>query len=120
MGRKDTNVLRVQKTAGFVFGKPLSTIPARLGLAARFFSYPLLHSSLEMLFLSFYMDELYSIIMVTPLYLQNIKVNLLELGMCLLQVAASMQKDVEAHVPSYPNLPSKLICLLHSVTLQVN
>ncbi|KAM0845374.1 hypothetical protein ACQ4PT_056415 [Festuca glaucescens] len=36
------------------------------------------------------------------------------------QVAASMQKDVEAHVPSYPNLPSKLICLLHSVTLQAD
>ncbi|EMS48643.1 Auxin response factor 5 [Triticum urartu] len=35
-------------------------------------------------------------------------------------VAASMQKDVEAHVPSYPNLPSKLICLLHSVTLQAD
>ncbi|CAM0946988.1 unnamed protein product [Alopecurus aequalis] len=31
-----------------------------------------------------------------------------------------MQKDVEAHVPNYPNLPSKLICLLHSVTLQAD
>jgi len=37
----------------------------------------------------------------------------------LLQVAASMQKDVDGHVPSYPNLPSKLICLLHNVTLHV-
>ncbi|KAG2648463.1 hypothetical protein PVAP13_1NG027300 [Panicum virgatum] len=36
------------------------------------------------------------------------------------QVAASMQKDIDAHVPSYPNLPSKLICLLHSVTLHAD
>ena len=42
-----------------------------------------------------------------------------ELSMLLTQVAASMQKDIDAHVPSYPNLPSKLICLLHSVTLHV-
>lgn len=35
------------------------------------------------------------------------------------QVAASMQKDIDAHVPNYPNLPSKLICLLHNVTLHV-
>ncbi|KAG0531667.1 hypothetical protein BDA96_04G042100 [Sorghum bicolor] len=31
-----------------------------------------------------------------------------------------MQKDIDAHVPSYPNLPSKLICLLHSVTLHAD
>lgn len=37
----------------------------------------------------------------------------------LFQVAASMQKDVDAHIPNYPNLPSKLICLLHNVTLHV-
>ncbi|KAF0932651.1 hypothetical protein E2562_011955 [Oryza meyeriana var. granulata] len=36
------------------------------------------------------------------------------------QVAASMQKDVDAHVPSYPNLASKLICLLHNVTLHAD
>ncbi|XP_062234188.1 auxin response factor 19-like [Phragmites australis] len=36
------------------------------------------------------------------------------------QVAASMQKDADAHVPSYPNLPSKLICLLHNVTLHAD
>ncbi|KAJ1277858.1 hypothetical protein BS78_04G035400 [Paspalum vaginatum] len=36
------------------------------------------------------------------------------------QRAASMQKDIDAHVPSYPNLPSKLICLLHSVTLHAD
>lgn len=35
------------------------------------------------------------------------------------QVAASMQKDIDVHVPNYPNLPSKLICLLHNVTLHV-
>jgi hypothetical protein len=44
---------------------------------------------------------------------------MIELGMFFIQVAASMQKDIDAHVPSYPNLPSKLICLLHSVTLHV-
>jgi hypothetical protein len=42
-----------------------------------------------------------------------------ELSIFLIQVAASMQKDIDAHVPSYPNLASKLICLLHSVTLHV-
>lgn len=40
--------------------------------------------------------------------------------MCLhFQVAASMQKDIDAHIPNYPNLPSKLICLLLNVTLHV-
>ncbi|WOK94388.1 hypothetical protein Cni_G03090 [Canna indica] len=36
------------------------------------------------------------------------------------QVAASMQKDIQAHVPNYPNLPSQLICLLHNVTLHAD
>ncbi|KAJ1698213.1 hypothetical protein LUZ63_006725 [Rhynchospora breviuscula] len=36
------------------------------------------------------------------------------------QVAASMQKDIDSHVPNYPNLPSKLICLLHNVTLHAD
>ncbi|XP_058068465.1 auxin response factor 19-like [Magnolia sinica] len=36
------------------------------------------------------------------------------------QVAASMQKDADAHIPNYPNLPSKLICLLHNVTLHAD
>lgn len=36
------------------------------------------------------------------------------------QVAASMKKDVDAQVPNYPNLPSKLLCLLHSVTLHAD
>ncbi|XP_042485708.1 auxin response factor 19-like [Macadamia integrifolia] len=36
------------------------------------------------------------------------------------QVAASMQKDMDAHIPNYPNLPSKLICLLHNVTLHAD
>ncbi|XP_022847289.1 auxin response factor 19-like isoform X3 [Olea europaea var. sylvestris] len=33
------------------------------------------------------------------------------------QVAALMKKDVDAQIPSYPNLPSKLLCLLHNITL---
>ncbi|XP_050373056.1 auxin response factor 19-like [Argentina anserina] len=36
------------------------------------------------------------------------------------QVAASMKKDVDAQIPNYPNLPSKLLCVLHSVTLQAD
>ncbi|XP_059318512.1 auxin response factor 19-like isoform X1 [Lycium ferocissimum] len=36
------------------------------------------------------------------------------------QVAASIKKDVEAQIPNYPNLPSKLICLLHNVTLHAD
>ncbi|KAE8654629.1 Auxin response factor 7 [Hibiscus syriacus] len=35
------------------------------------------------------------------------------------QVAASMQKETD-FVPSYPNLPSKLICMLHNVTLHLS
>ncbi|KAE8688077.1 Auxin response factor 16 [Hibiscus syriacus] len=35
------------------------------------------------------------------------------------QVAASMQKETD-FVPSYPNLPSKLICMLHNVTLHAD
>ncbi|KAJ6824039.1 auxin response factor 16 isoform X1 [Iris pallida] len=35
------------------------------------------------------------------------------------QVAASMQKDVDS-IPSYPSLPSKLICMLHNVTLHAD
>ncbi|KAL6575339.1 hypothetical protein OROMI_012624 [Orobanche minor] len=31
------------------------------------------------------------------------------------QIAASMQKEADT-IPSYPNLPSKLICMLHNVT----
>ncbi|GAB2222916.1 hypothetical protein Drorol1_Dr00017047 [Drosera rotundifolia] len=36
------------------------------------------------------------------------------------QVAASMKKDVDAQIPNYPNLPSKLLCLLHSLTLHAD
>ncbi|KAK4369190.1 hypothetical protein RND71_012982 [Anisodus tanguticus] len=36
------------------------------------------------------------------------------------QVAASMKKDVDAQIPNYPNLPSKLVCLLHNVTLHAD
>ncbi|XP_019415276.1 PREDICTED: auxin response factor 19-like [Lupinus angustifolius] len=35
------------------------------------------------------------------------------------QVAASMQKEAD-FIPSYPNLPSKLICMLHSVALHAD
>lgn len=35
------------------------------------------------------------------------------------QVAASMQKEIDS-VPSYPNLPSKLVCMLHNVTLHAD
>ncbi|KAF7836829.1 auxin response factor 19-like isoform X1 [Senna tora] len=35
------------------------------------------------------------------------------------QVAASMQKEADI-IPSYPNLPSKLICMLHNVTLHAD
>ncbi|KAL8189467.1 hypothetical protein R6Q57_029033 [Mikania cordata] len=36
------------------------------------------------------------------------------------QVAASMKKDVDAQIPSYPNLQSKLLCILHNVTLHAD
>nr|AUZ96284.1 Auxin response factor [Malus domestica] len=36
------------------------------------------------------------------------------------QVAASMKKDVDGQIPNYPNLPSKLLCLLHNVTLHAD
>ncbi|XP_057980664.1 auxin response factor 19-like isoform X2 [Malania oleifera] len=36
------------------------------------------------------------------------------------QVAASMKKDVDAQIPNYPNLPSKLLCLLLNVTLHAD
>ncbi|ONH97517.1 hypothetical protein PRUPE_7G194200 [Prunus persica] len=35
------------------------------------------------------------------------------------QVAASMQKETD-FIPNYPNLPSKLICMLHNVTLHAD
>lgn len=30
-----------------------------------------------------------------------------------------MLKDADAQIPNYPNLPWKMVCLLHSVTLHV-
>ncbi|KAK4370134.1 hypothetical protein RND71_009609 [Anisodus tanguticus] len=36
------------------------------------------------------------------------------------QVAASMKKDVDAQIRNYPNLPSKLVCILHNVTLHAD
>ncbi|XP_047176502.1 auxin response factor 19-like [Vigna umbellata] len=36
------------------------------------------------------------------------------------QVAASLKKDVDAQIPNYPNLPSKLLCVLHNLTLHAD
>ncbi|PSS36364.1 Auxin response factor like [Actinidia chinensis var. chinensis] len=36
------------------------------------------------------------------------------------QVAASMKKVVDGQIPNYQNLPSKLICLLHNITLHAD
>ncbi|KAL2321397.1 hypothetical protein Fmac_030366 [Flemingia macrophylla] len=36
------------------------------------------------------------------------------------QVAASLNKDVDAQLPNYPNLPSKLLCILHGLTLHAD
>ncbi|CAL5337648.1 unnamed protein product [Camellia sinensis] len=31
-----------------------------------------------------------------------------------------MKKGVDSQIPNYPNLPSKLLCLLHNVTLHAD
>ncbi|KAJ0974311.1 hypothetical protein J5N97_016276 [Dioscorea zingiberensis] len=36
------------------------------------------------------------------------------------QVAASTNKEVEGHIPNYPNLPPQLICQLHNVTMHAD
>lgn len=36
------------------------------------------------------------------------------------QVAASTNKEVDAQIPNYPNLPAQLICQLHNVTMHVS
>ncbi|XP_022012442.1 auxin response factor 8 isoform X1 [Helianthus annuus] len=36
------------------------------------------------------------------------------------QVAATTNKEIEAHMPNYPTLPPQLICQLHSVTMQAD
>ncbi|KAI4363910.1 hypothetical protein MLD38_020071 [Melastoma candidum] len=36
------------------------------------------------------------------------------------QVTASTNKEVDAHIPNYPNLSPQLICLLHNVTMQAD
>lgn len=36
------------------------------------------------------------------------------------QVAASMKKDIDGQIPNYPNLPSKLLCILLNVTLHAD
>lgn len=36
-----------------------------------------------------------------------------------MKVAASTNKEVDGHIPNYPNLPPQLICQLHDVTMHV-
>ncbi|PWA74541.1 auxin response factor 6 [Artemisia annua] len=36
------------------------------------------------------------------------------------QVAASTNKEVDAHTPNYPSLPPQLICQLHNVTMHAD
>ncbi|XP_022845021.1 auxin response factor 8-like isoform X2 [Olea europaea var. sylvestris] len=36
------------------------------------------------------------------------------------QVAATTNKEVDAHIPNYPSLPPQLICQLHNVTMHVD
>ncbi|KAJ6352445.1 hypothetical protein OIU76_001636 [Salix suchowensis] len=36
------------------------------------------------------------------------------------QVAASTNKEIDAHIPNYPNLPPHLICQLHNVTMHAD
>ncbi|KAJ3692919.1 hypothetical protein LUZ60_012014 [Juncus effusus] len=36
------------------------------------------------------------------------------------QVAVSTNKEVEGHIPNYPNLPPQLICQLHDVTMHAD
>lgn len=36
------------------------------------------------------------------------------------QVAASTNKEIDAHIPNYPNLPAQLICQLHNVTMHAD
>jgi hypothetical protein len=37
-----------------------------------------------------------------------------------MQVVASTNKEVDAQIPNYPNLPPQLICQLHNVTMHVS
>ncbi|KAJ6370755.1 hypothetical protein OIU77_001294 [Salix suchowensis] len=36
------------------------------------------------------------------------------------QVAATTNKEVDAHIPNYPSLPAQLICQLHNVTMHAD
>ncbi|CAJ1971286.1 unnamed protein product, partial [Sphenostylis stenocarpa] len=36
------------------------------------------------------------------------------------QVAASTNREVDAHIPNYPNLPPQLLCQLHNVTMHAD
>jgi hypothetical protein len=39
---------------------------------------------------------------------------------CGFQVAASTNKEVDAHIPNYPSLHPQLICQLHNVTMHAD
>ncbi|XP_019188977.1 PREDICTED: auxin response factor 12-like [Ipomoea nil] len=36
------------------------------------------------------------------------------------QVSATTNKEVDAHIPNYPNLPPQFICQLHNVTMHAD
>uniref|UniRef100_A0A6N2LGY3 Auxin response factor domain-containing protein n=1 Tax=Salix viminalis TaxID=40686 RepID=A0A6N2LGY3_SALVM len=36
------------------------------------------------------------------------------------QVAATTNKEIDAHIPNYPSLPPQLICQLHNVTMHAD
>ena len=44
-------------------------------------------------------------------------IDLIIAGFC--KVAASTQKEADAHIPNYPSIPPRLVCLLDNVTLHV-
>lgn len=68
----------------------------------------------------------YSFVSASTLELLSWKRSMMCLVICVVylsvffwQVAASTQKEADAHIPNYPSLPSRLVCLLENVTLHV-
>ncbi|PKA51423.1 Auxin response factor 19 [Apostasia shenzhenica] len=55
-----------------------------------------------------------------PLWRLELRVIWIPHCLGLQMVAASLQKDVDGHIPNYPNLPSKLICFLHNIILHAD
>jgi hypothetical protein len=53
------------------------------------------------------------------LYLCWFLLFLTRVSFAYVKVAASTNKEVEGHIPNYPNLPAQLICQLHDVTMHV-